>query len=801
MSTIPERSRRLSVQPAPILAALLVLWGLGTATAGAAAAGPARPLLAGRSLSEALQLLQDRGWPVVFSSRLVRDTMRVDVEPSGDGRQTVLADLLRPHGLAVRDGARDRLVVVVANSGKGDPRPVTSQDRQPRQAPASATTAILSHGPAASVEEAILVTPDLDSRRGSSVVLFAGVSGDSASPPQLGDDALSAVGVLPGASSSAGSGPLSVRGGGDDDVLVMLDGLELVRPYHLGDFDSAVSFVTPAAVGHAELFTGGFPAQYGDRMSGVVDLTTRTPSGRRHFSLGLGLLDADVAVSGLVGERVSWLVTARNGSYQWPLEFSGADEHPRYWDTFGKLTFEISPRQMLLGDVLVARDSFELSAEHRAPDDSYDSGWDSAYAWIRHTAVLGRDLYVETMIGTGDVEHVREGHFSGPENPFSARDQRALESASARQDWHWEAGHLGALEWGFDYERANTRLDYRSDRDLTGPLSATGVLERFDTTNAAVYGSTQIHPTRRSSLEIGLRHDTLTLSGESHLSPRLAAAWELGPKSMLRASWGWFYQSARPYELQLEEGDADGIAGIGSERSEHQDLTFEHQLARATTIEVAAYRRRLDAPRVRFENLFDPVLMFPELAEDRVRIAPERGSAEGVELTVRRLPRRRLGWWATYSRSSVVDEVDGRQVPRSTDQPSSFRAGSSYRIGRDWNLDLLWSYHTGWPTTALDAQLVEDAGGAARWVPVLGPRNAERLPDYHRLDLRIARSWKLGPSRLEAHLDLLDLYDRENLRGFENIRLVPDDAGGFELTRQPVTWAGFVPSAGVRWSF
>ena len=153
-----------------------------------------------------------------------------------------------------------------------------------------------------------------------------------------------------------------MRGGDGDDVLVRLDGLELARPYHLGDFDSALSFVTPAAVERAELFTGGYPAQYGDRMGGVVDLTTRTPTPRRHFSLGLSTVDAEGAMSGHLSEQASWLLTARRGSYEWPLEFKGLDEHPRYWDAFGKVALDLGTSQSLLADVLVARDQFELSS-------------------------------------------------------------------------------------------------------------------------------------------------------------------------------------------------------------------------------------------------------------------------------------------------------------------------------------------------------------------------------------------------------------------------------------------------------
>ena len=114
---------------------------------------------------------------------------------------------------------------------------------------------------------------------------------------------------------------------------------------------------------------------------------------------------------------------------------------------------------------------------------------------------------------------------------------------------------------------------------------------------------------------------------------------------------------------------------------------------------------------------------------------------------------------------------------------------------------MVWQYHTGWPTTAVEVKPVRALDGTTQWLPVLGPRNGERLPDYHRLDLRVGRSWSLGLGRPSAHLGVLNLYDRRNLRGFEDVHVVPDQKGGVEVSRRPVTWAGFVPSVGVRWEF
>ncbi len=160
--------------------------------------------------------------------------------------------------------------------------------------------------------------------------------------PHLGNDAFRAVGLLPGTASSEASSQVHIRGGRDDEVLVVLDGLELLAPYHLQEFDSALSIVAPSFLERVELSTGGYPAEYGDRMSGVIDMTTLTPPRSRRFELGLGLLYGEASASAtLPGDRGRWYGAARGGNYHLALEVNGRDEKPSYWDTFGKL--ELAP--------------------------------------------------------------------------------------------------------------------------------------------------------------------------------------------------------------------------------------------------------------------------------------------------------------------------------------------------------------------------------------------------------------------------------------------------------------------------
>jgi outer membrane receptor protein involved in Fe transport len=219
------------------------------------------------------------------------------------------------------------------------------------------------------------------------------------------------------------------------------------------------------------------------------------------------------------------------------------------------------------------------------------------------------------------------------------------------------------------------------------------------------------------------------------------------------------------------------------------------------TLRAEVYERVVGEPRVRFENLFDVISKAPELENDRVRIASERSVARGIELFLGGAAGRRLDYFVTYSRTESFDRIAGRDVPRAEDQPHAGRLDLTYHAASRLDVSLSYIVHTGWPTTAIDAELAAPVDGApeAGIVPILGPLRNERLPTYQRLDLRLARPWKLRRGRLQAYLEVQNLLDRRNLRGYEpSFELVGDDV---EVELEELTWGRLFPSAGVRWSF
>ena len=97
---------------------------------------------------------------------------------------------------------------------------------------------------------------------------------------------------MPGAAATDLSAKFYVRGGAADETLVRFDGLRLANPFHLKDFQSVFSAIDPALIGTIDVYTGGFPANFGDRMSGVIDIHPVRAETTAHREISASLYNA-----------------------------------------------------------------------------------------------------------------------------------------------------------------------------------------------------------------------------------------------------------------------------------------------------------------------------------------------------------------------------------------------------------------------------------------------------------------------------------------------------------------------------
>jgi outer membrane receptor protein involved in Fe transport len=319
---------------------------------------------------------------------------------------------------------------------------------------------------------------------------------------------------------------------------------------------------------------------------------------------------------------------------------------------------------------------------------------------------------------------------------------------------------------GADYAYANvTRHTVRlPNDDITQGFDSIQVDLEPEGHEVSAYLAARLRPIDRLTTEVGVRYDDISHTGDQDVAPRLLAAFDLSDRTTLRASWGRYYQSHGLHELQVGDGATDFET---SERADQAAVGFEHGFPGGVRLRVELYDRRMPNPRPLYINLEQELEIFPEATEDRFRFEADRARAHGLEIFLDRRAGTRWAWSASYVLARAEDELDGRWIPRRFDQRHTVSLNATYRPNRHWNLTAGWRYHTGWPATSWTWDVTPLSSGWNWWDRRFGALRGERLPAYHRLDLRVTRDFVVAGNALHAFVDLFNVYDRTNLGSFD----------------------------------
>ena len=628
--------------------------------------------------------------------------------------------------------------------------------------------------------------------------------------PTFADDLFRAINLVPGASGNDVSSAFSLRGAPYEEILVRLDGVELFEPFHLKDFSGVLSIVDAQVVDGIEIFPGAFPAAYGDRSAGVVDLTSRRPAATETRG-GVSLTTASLSRGQVFGERDqgSGFVSLRRGWLDLVFDLVGEDEEeeeegaPEYSDLYAKADWSLDESTDIGVWALWADDSLDQT---EVEEDGVREQINSSYGntWF---VARGQKLWSETALSTarllaGRVDRDRVAGEAEGSTDFDVLDERQLDVFGFAGESSLDLGrHL--LDFGLEARSYSADYDYAVSRRFTDPVADINELDGFSAFNGSIDGesyglwvSDRFRPMDRLVVELGLRYDRQTWLPDSddQISPRLNLVYDLGRGGILRAGWGHAYQSQRPNELRVEDDD---LLFYAAEKAEHRTLGWERAFDK-WSLRLDAYQRVGNDIRPRYINLFSPSVLFPEGTPDRQRLDPDRTEATGVELFVQGKTTSRWSWWASYAWSESQMRVDGEWIPVAIDQTHALTLSAGYRFGR-WKLDAVWQYHTGWPITSLDASL--DADGEIDLA--IGPIYGDRVDDYHRLDLRLSRNFSLDWAQMELYIDVQNLYNRKNQRGLEygEEAFAVQDDGSVAITPTIDDWLGVIPSFGITWSF
>lgn len=639
----------------------------------------------------------------------------------------------------------------------------------------------------------------------------------------FGEDIYRAITRLPGVSASDYSAKFTIRGGKNEEILALMDGQELYEPFHLKDVEGgALSIVDVEAIEGIDLFTGGYPAEYGECLSGVFNMKSR--SARKELSrttLGISFMNARFMSEGnFREEKGSWLFSARRGYLDLVLDLMGEENQPQpvYYDVFGKLRFNLSEKNDLSGNFLYSDDRMRFIEDD---EDEVDTKYGNYYGWLTLNSVINSKLFVRTIGSFGRITHHRQGigyfgDLSATNNTVNDKNQSSL--FSLKQDWDYEMNPRWFMKLGFYYNYQKANYDYLNTVTTRNWIDPYTYILVTDSTIANLrpsgnryggYFSNRFQIHQPLTFEIGVRYDGNEFTNDWHFSPRFNLVYSLGKQTFLRGGWGYFRQSQRIHEIKVAYGETSFFP---SQFSEHWVAGLEHFFNNGLNFRLETYYKKVSDLRPDHRNASNDIEIFPEVQDDAFSLTFNGAEASGAELYLKYDRGGKLSFWTSYALAYAEEDVrnliyrdelftlDDPIIPNRYDQRHTFFLDVNYRPNRNWRFNVSWQFHSGWPYSRQVLRSRELPDGRMEYYTEYEQLYGSNFPPYHRLDIQINRHFYFSQSRISVFLAVINLYNRDNIRNIVyNWRLGSN--GVPYLEEEQEYWFPLLPSLGISWSW
>lgn len=649
------------------------------------------------------------------------------------------------------------------------------------------------------------------------------------SRPQFGEDIFRAVKRLPGLSSNDFSAKFNVRGGEQDEVLVNLDGMEIYEPFHLRDIDGGVFSITDvASMESVELMTGGFPANHGERMSGIFNITSKNPTlDYNSMSLGLSISNVRLLTEGtFANNKGSYLLSARRGYMDIIFKLAGAEDElkPQYYDVFSKVQYQLNNSHILKANLLHAKDYLRYQGVDEDAGDTLKTSYGNSYFWMTLYSSLGPKFTARTIASVGKVKQEKAGKiFYGYQQvpELEAHDNKSFDLQGVKSDWEYEVSDNYLIKTGFDFKHLTSDYDYLGRvynyRYYNTDTTSIFQLENIDSTDVILnpsgnkfsgYLSNRIRLSEPLTIELGFRYDHASYSDDENYSPRANLVYDFSSSTSLKLGWGHFYQLQRIDEISTGDGEDEYS---NSEKAEHFVASFEHTFDSGVKFRLEGYHKKYDHLRPAWRNSFNELEMFAELEDDRVRVDLKGKTAKGIDVYLNKDTGGKLNWWLSYSLSKVEDDIENiyfvkenvlvnydKKIAYPFEQRHTVYLDLNYRPSSKWQLNMAWQYHTGWNFTDVRLESYTDNGNEIYYIQSNEPWSSRHSP-YSRLDLRVNKIIPTRKGTITAFIEIINLLGKKNIRNYEYSTYSYN--GVVLLNRNQENWFGRMPAFGIVYNF
>ena len=641
-------------------------------------------------------------------------------------------------------------------------------------------------------------------------------------PALMGEvDVIKTIQLLPGVqAASEGSSGFSVRGGGTDQNLILLDDAPIYNASHFLGFFSVFN---NDVVKEATLYKGDIPANYGGRLSSVLDVKVKDDMPKKLSGQGgIGLVTSRLMLETPLFEQQTSLLLAGRSTYAGlVIPFMGEDMQGSdiyFYDLNAKVTQRINDNNRLSLSMYHGRDKFKVA-------DMMGLGYGNSSATLRWNHIFSNRLTSNlTLLGSKfnyDIDIWMEPYdFTLKAGSKSAQlnyDFTMLWNDNNTSRWGLSTGFL-SFKQGELEDRGGALQQYLGVDEIT-------VVTRKALEHALYFTHDQSFGTI-FSMRYGLRLSALQNIGaedfytfdesyqvtdtihygegeifntEIHAEPRLAAMFRIDEVSSVKASYSRTFQYAQvasaatgglpfdvwfPVSPNVKPQRCDQYA-IGYFRNFHHDDI-------ETSVEL--YYKDLD----HVIDFKDNAMTYGNvLIDGELRFG--KGRSYGAEFLIRKNVGKLTGWISyTYARTfRTIEGINfGKEYRSPYDRPHNFVVVANYDINPRLSVAANWIYNTGQPVTFPYGQYTI---GGTTYAVYNGSRNESRYPAYHRMDLSL--TWQLPDKRWkrwdsELNVSVYNVYAHQNTWA---VTFDQDGEGGVKTQRMYLFSA--VPSISYQFKF
>jgi len=626
-----------------------------------------------------------------------------------------------------------------------------------------------------------------------------------------------------------GSSFYYVRGGNSDQNLLLIDEAPIYNPSHLFGFFSALA---PDAIKDVMVYKGDFPANYGGRLSSVVDMRAREGNMKRlGFSGNVGPYTTDLTLEGpILKEKSSFLVSGRISNLNW-LQFPIDDQRSykfNFYDINAKLNVRLNNNNRLFLTAFKGNDDF--NRYNNLNTNTFGISWKNIASTLRWNHIFNSRLFSNTTAYISRYNYILD--LSKELNTYWTS---SISNATIKTDFSWFLNPKNTIKTGFEINghQINPGKMYFTNDEIPASLA------RYQSTEFAFYASNEQQIGQNLMVRYGFRlsrwndlgptsvyffdanHnviDTVEVAKNTvyqsflNFEPRISLKYAISENISLHANYNHNVQhlqvlsnSTSPF-TSLDVWVPSG-PNIKPQTADQFSLGFfSKAFHRQYDFSIEAYYKKLYN---QIEYIGHPNLLINQLIEGELRFGD--GWSYGIETLLRKNKGKFTGWISyAWSRSmkQIEDVNQGEIFPATYDRPHNFCLTLSYATSKHWSFSSHWMYLTGAPFSSPTGFYYVNGYS----VPVYGEKNNDRYPDYHRLDLSVSFALSKPEKRFQHSLMLTiyNAYGRHNPFSINFNKIKDDDEnivvpanleGDVERIITSMSVAGAIPSLNYTFRF